>query len=98
MFSAKTSNVDRIGWSKKDGKQSSIESSLKLIRDVRLDYSGPTEFGDGQEGKDAELPLFSFDVIASATSNFSDSNKLGKGGFGDVYKVQTGRDTQTQTQ
>ncbi|KAH9626322.1 hypothetical protein KSS87_012866 [Heliosperma pusillum] len=33
-----------------------------------------------------ELPLFDISVIAQATNNFSDSNKLGEGGFGPVYK------------
>ncbi|KAK8643675.1 hypothetical protein V6N13_012958 [Hibiscus sabdariffa] len=34
-----------------------------------------------------ELPLFNFVAIASATNNFSDSNKIGTGGFGIVYKA-----------
>ncbi|TVU06476.1 hypothetical protein EJB05_49693, partial [Eragrostis curvula] len=29
---------------------------------------------------------FSYDMLATATSNFSDSKKLGEGGFGSVYK------------
>ncbi|GMP52766.1 hypothetical protein CsSME_00018467 [Camellia sinensis var. sinensis] len=33
-----------------------------------------------------ELPLFDFTTIAAATSNFSDANTIGKGGFGLVYK------------
>ncbi|XP_074269997.1 G-type lectin S-receptor-like serine/threonine-protein kinase SD1-13 [Silene latifolia] len=33
-----------------------------------------------------ELPLFKFEKLAAATSNFQDSNKLGQGGFGPVYK------------
>ncbi|KAL3615028.1 hypothetical protein CASFOL_040689 [Castilleja foliolosa] len=33
-----------------------------------------------------ELPLFKFEILAKATNDFSDSNKLGKGGFGPVYK------------
>ncbi|GMI90044.1 hypothetical protein like AT4G27290 [Hibiscus trionum] len=36
--------------------------------------------------EDFELPLFDFVAIASATNNFSDSNKIGTGGFGLVYK------------
>lgn len=35
-----------------------------------------------------ELPLFDFVAVASATGNFSESNKLGEGGFGRVYKVR----------
>ncbi|KAL6544752.1 hypothetical protein OROMI_023614 [Orobanche minor] len=33
-----------------------------------------------------ELPLFEFAELANATSKFADANKLGKGGFGPVYK------------
>lgn len=34
-----------------------------------------------------ELPLFNFSTIAKATANFSLENKIGEGGFGQVYKV-----------
>ncbi|XP_030941779.1 G-type lectin S-receptor-like serine/threonine-protein kinase At1g11300 [Quercus lobata] len=33
-----------------------------------------------------ELPLFNFEKLASATNNFHQSNKLGQGGFGPVYR------------
>ncbi|KAL9353489.1 hypothetical protein Peur_056169 [Populus x canadensis] len=36
--------------------------------------------------EELELPFFNMDELASATNNFSDSNKLGEGGFGPVYK------------
>nr|POE48460.1 g-type lectin s-receptor-like serine/threonine-protein kinase [Quercus suber] len=38
------------------------------------------------QGKVQELPLFTFEKVASATNNFHLSNKLGQGGFGSVYK------------
>ena len=31
---------------------------------------------------------FDFATIQAATNNFSDNNKIGVGGFGDVYKVE----------
>ncbi|XP_057764771.1 G-type lectin S-receptor-like serine/threonine-protein kinase At1g11330 isoform X1 [Salvia miltiorrhiza] len=33
-----------------------------------------------------ELPLFKFETVANATNNFFEDSKLGKGGFGSVYK------------
>ncbi|KAJ4903893.1 Receptor-like serine/threonine-protein kinase SD1-8 [Raphanus sativus] len=43
-------------------------------------------FPGEDELKDLELPLMEFDVVVAATQNFSDSKKVGKGGFGVVYK------------
>ncbi len=39
------------------------------------------------EDEDLELPLFDLYSIATATNNFSFTNKIGEGGFGPVYKV-----------
>ncbi|KAK9946047.1 hypothetical protein M0R45_011529 [Rubus argutus] len=36
--------------------------------------------------KDQELLIFSFSTIKTATDNFAESNKLGEGGYGPVYK------------
>ncbi|KAL9265700.1 G-type lectin S-receptor-like serine/threonine-protein kinase-like protein [Drosera capensis] len=41
---------------------------------------------DSCQKDDPELPLFEFSVISQVTNYFSDSNKLGEGGFGSVYK------------
>jgi hypothetical protein len=34
-----------------------------------------------------EVPYFDFETIVMATNDFSDANKLGRGGYGPVYKV-----------
>ncbi|XVF57948.1 hypothetical protein PTKIN_Ptkin07bG0023300 [Pterospermum kingtungense] len=45
--------------------------------------SGPFEKKDGTG---IDVPFFDFESILVATDNFSEENKLGKGGFGPVYK------------
>ena len=53
-----------------------------------LDISHSIHFDDETEdGKSHELKVLSLDRVKSATSNFSESNKLGEGGFGPVYMV-----------
>lgn len=42
---------------------------------------------EGKDGTGIDVPFFDFESILAATDNFSDENKLGKGGFGPVYKV-----------
>lgn len=37
--------------------------------------------------KEVKLPLFSLVSVSAATNNFSDTKKLGEGGFGPVYKA-----------
>ncbi|TVU16225.1 hypothetical protein EJB05_39777, partial [Eragrostis curvula] len=55
----------------------------KAHKRMMLEYLRTTdEAGD----KDIEFPFISFEDIVAATDNFSDSNMLGKGGFGKVYK------------
>ncbi|KAL5772596.1 hypothetical protein ACOSQ2_012520 [Xanthoceras sorbifolium] len=41
---------------------------------------------DMSQVKIQDLPLFNFQKLATATDNFSFTNKLGQGGFGPVYK------------
>lgn len=53
-----------------------------------LDISHSIPFDDETEdGKSHELKVLSLDRIKAATGSFSESNKLGEGGFGPVYMV-----------
>lgn len=65
-------------------------SMLHPRREAKNDFSGPKQQPDLEEaenGDSCELPLFPLETLAEATGGFSDSNKLGEGGFGHVYKV-----------
>ncbi|KAL2495146.1 G-type lectin S-receptor-like serine/threonine-protein kinase [Forsythia ovata] len=55
--------------------------------EVRLSDSVDVSLGDDMSNVSIEeLPLFKFEMLVNATDNFHDGNKLGKGGFGPVYK------------
>ncbi|KAL5196922.1 hypothetical protein ABZP36_000434 [Zizania latifolia] len=70
------------------GRQKPELLLLRPVREAKRDFSGPkqAEHEESDESKNCELPLFAFEVLATATDNFSDKNKLGEGGFGHVYK------------
>lgn len=46
-----------------------------------------SDHSDETAEDELDLPLYDLNTIVIATNNFSDVNKLGKGGFGSVYKV-----------
>ncbi|WOG85207.1 hypothetical protein DCAR_0104395 [Daucus carota subsp. sativus] len=64
----------------------SVYNKKKLLKQEDLNISLETVALTEVENEDLELPLFEFEKIANATSNFSNDNKLGEGGFGPVYK------------
>jgi hypothetical protein len=74
------------------GQKASSNNLLLFDFDVELDgINDGMNTRDNLEKidkKDAELPLFSYESVSSATNNFSAANKLGEGGFGPVYKVR----------
>lgn len=49
--------------------------------------SAGNEISEESRKEDFDLPFFDLETIVIATDNFSDANKLGRGGFGPVYKV-----------
>ncbi|KAA8519922.1 hypothetical protein F0562_014168 [Nyssa sinensis] len=60
---------------------------LSKGREFSTDFSGSDDLGiEGKQGNGPELPLLSFNCVAAATNDFANGSKLGKGGFGTVYK------------
>ncbi|KAG6639635.1 G-type lectin S-receptor-like serine/threonine-protein kinase At1g11300 [Carya illinoinensis] len=58
---------------RKGGKHQGFQCEENLVDNMNQD-------------KLQELPIFSLEELESATNNFHQSNKLGQGGFGPVYK------------
>ncbi|KAK3427063.1 hypothetical protein EUGRSUZ_F03366 [Eucalyptus grandis] len=78
-------------WKKKrKGKMGPTQDILLFDVDMsiaaRTNETSEKGIGNEKNMKDALLPLFSFSSVTAATQNFSNSNKLGEGGFGPVYK------------
>ncbi|XP_010418129.1 PREDICTED: putative G-type lectin S-receptor-like serine/threonine-protein kinase At1g61610 isoform X2 [Camelina sativa] len=67
-------------WKKKD-------LPVSDTRDNSVNFkSSPINVLVGDQVDTPDLPVFSFDSVASATGDFAEENKLGQGGFGTVYK------------
>ncbi|KAJ8617854.1 hypothetical protein MRB53_014040 [Persea americana] len=60
----------------------------KVSGEIKL-HSSQNVSAFGENKGDLDVPFYEFGCIREATENFSDSNKLGQGGFGLVYKVYT---------
>ncbi|CAL4927101.1 unnamed protein product [Urochloa decumbens] len=68
-----------------------IKTRRKTARQVELQQQGPLHSQNilntlWQTDNSSGLTLFNFSDLAAATGHFSDENRLGRGGFGAVYK------------
>ncbi|XP_042497405.1 cysteine-rich receptor-like protein kinase 15 [Macadamia integrifolia] len=79
-------------WRRRKGTQEDEENSQ---RPLRIDVEGQTSTlvlhsnilqGYQIDDSSSELPLIDYEAIRVATGNFSNTNKIGQGGFGTVYK------------
>ncbi|CAL5341841.1 hypothetical protein CsSME_00026324 [Camellia sinensis var. sinensis] len=68
-------------WRKKQQQQ-----QQQLKREGRTRDIFKHGYNNESQTKDLELPLLDLATIMNATNDFSESNKLGAGGFGTVYK------------
>jgi hypothetical protein len=69
--------------------RSRYSSSQSQKMSATLDVSQSIRFdAELDDGKSHELKIYTLDLIKAATCNFSDSNKLGAGGFRPVFMVR----------
>ncbi|XP_065862210.1 G-type lectin S-receptor-like serine/threonine-protein kinase At4g27290 isoform X2 [Euphorbia lathyris] len=61
-------------------------ASFVLCKRVKFQRNKKKVKIDNSQDDALELPLFDLATLVNATSNFSESNKIGEGGFGPVYK------------
>ncbi|XP_058075296.1 uncharacterized protein LOC131223778 [Magnolia sinica] len=78
MWTVKNREKKKNFW-----RRSTIKNDVEEPKDLSV---ANVHRDGGNHGKGFELPLFHFAGIRIATDNFSDENKIGKGGFGPVYK------------
>ncbi|CAN4078253.1 unnamed protein product [Withania somnifera] len=74
---------------KREPKRTNGIPKSHIVRsgEFSTEISGPGDpIAEGHQGNGSELAFFSFSMMATATDSFSLANKLGKGGFGPVYK------------
>ncbi|XP_042964609.1 U-box domain-containing protein 33-like isoform X2 [Carya illinoinensis] len=65
---------------------------LQMERDhAQKEAEGLKKKGEGSSGHMLELPEFSLSKIAEATQDFNESQKIGQGGYGNIYigRIQT---------
>ncbi|KAK6264900.1 hypothetical protein SCA6_020334 [Theobroma cacao] len=71
-----------------EDKEISQEVQLLDLVEGRFRNEHTSEDSSGEKGAGSQklIPSFQLHILHAATNHFSDENKLGKGGFGSVYK------------
>lgn len=64
-----------------------MEINLVVTADSSRDTPRGTMWREHAKEESYDLSMFNFSEIVAATNNFNLTNKLGKGGFGPVFKV-----------
>ncbi|KAI9128306.1 hypothetical protein K1719_001299 [Acacia pycnantha] len=70
----------------KGGIYSHVIDLLRFGQRAETVFQNHQNFGIRNDKISEDLPYFDLETLCAATKNFSDSNKLGQGGFGPVYK------------
>ncbi|VAH53744.1 unnamed protein product [Triticum turgidum subsp. durum] len=79
----KTNNYGENLYIRLGDSPAGVRRKKEIKKTLMLRYlSASSDLG----GKNSDFPVVSFEDIVAATDNFSDSNMLGMGGFGKVYK------------
>ena len=76
-----------LRWRKNSNESQMLSKFCTYVAAI-AEGSETNDFELGSRG-DHELPLLSFPCIVTATDNFSAANKIGEGGFGPVYEVNS---------
>ncbi|KFK40685.1 hypothetical protein AALP_AA2G028000 [Arabis alpina] len=63
-----------------------LKAFLWMKKDLPVSHINENRVLVGDQIDTPDLPIFSFNSVASATGDFAEENKLGQGGFGTVYK------------
>jgi len=64
-----------------------IFADKQSIQEEGLNSIFSQEQTDREESMNTDFPMMPLSTILKCTNNFSEEQKLGKGGFGPVYKV-----------
>lgn len=88
IFEKKRRKFNPVPVPEESGMAKKLTVSYLLLSSLLCSiFESANIFYSAVEISRVEFLQFDFDTIVAATNNFRDYNKLGEGGFGEVYKV-----------